>query len=26
MTLIAALLVLEVVFATTSFIVKHHRK
>jgi hypothetical protein len=26
MTLIAALLVLEIVFATTSFIVKHHRK
>lgn len=26
MTLIAALLVLELVFATTSFIAKHHRK
>ncbi len=26
MTLIAALLVLEVVFVTTSFIVKHHKK
>jgi hypothetical protein len=26
MTLIAALLVLELVFVTTSFIAKHHRK